>query len=376
MHRLLSVIRKELIQIRRDPLTFGLVVLAPLVMLLLYGYAVNFDLRHIPIVVCDQDRTPESRDFLAQFPADYFRIVSVTAEARVFDRALDAGRARVALWIPSGFGAKVAAGRPVQVYAGLDGADANTANVAQGYLNGVVQSYSARIIRDRLQRAGLAGRVSSAPLAISTRVWYNEELKSSNFIVPGLCGILLMMLTTLLTAMAVTGEKERNTFEQLAASPIHPAELIIGKILPYALVSSLGVILVVTLGRGIFGVPLRGSLVTLAVFSGLFLLTALGLGLLISTAAKTQQAAMFLAMTLTILPTILLSGFIFPINNMPPVVRYIAYAVPARYFIVALRGIFLKGVGFGVLWPQAAALAAFAIVVIILAATRFRKRLE
>ena len=258
----------------------------------------------------------------------------------------------------------------------MDGADANTANVAQGYLNGVVQSYSARIIRDRLQRAGLAGRVSSAPLAISTRVWYNEELKSSNFIVPGLCGILLMMLTTLLTAMAVTGEKERNTFEQLAASPIHPAELILGKILPYALVSSLGVILVVTLGRGIFGVPLRGSLVTLAVFSGLFLLTALGLGLLISTAAKTQQAAMFLAMTLTILPTILLSGFIFPINNMPPVVRYIAYAVPARYFIVALRGIFLKGVGFGVLWPQAAALAAFAIVVIILAATRFRKRLE
>jgi len=375
MRRLLAMIRKELTQIRRDPLTLGLVVVAPLFMLLLYGYAVNFDLRHIPMAVCDGDRSPQSREFLARFPADYFRIVATIDDPRLFDRALDSGAARIALWIPPGFGARVLSGRTAQVYAGLDGADANTARISLGYLNGVVQNYAAGLLVRELP-AGHGQGSLRLPLALATRVWYNPELRSAHFIVPGLVAILLMMLTTLLTAMAVTGEWEQNTMEQLAASPIRPLELMLGKILPYALVSSLGVLLVVTFGRAIFGVPLRGSLATLAAVSALFLLSALAVGLLVSTIAKTQQTAMMLAVFLTTLPTILLSGFVFPIASMPPVVRYLTYLVPARYYIVALRGVFLKGVGFGVLWPQALALAVLAILLTALAAARFRKRLE
>lgn len=375
MRRLLAVIRKELIQMRRDPVTLAISIFAPLFMLMLYGYGINFDIRHIPMTVCDQDRSPESRDLVSDFPSDYFNIVGMTNDPASLDHELATGHSRIVLWIPRGFGEKLNTGRQAQIYAGIDGADANTANVSQGYLNTIVKQHSNRILLGRIQRK-LGGIKPRMPLDFTARVWYNPELKSSHFLIPGLVAILLMMVTTLLTAMAITGEKENNTIEQLDASPIHPIELMVGKMIPCVIVASLGVLLVIVVGRRVFDVPLRGDLVTLTVACLLYLMTALGLGLLISTVAKTQQAAMTLAGTATMLPNILLSGYIYPIANMPPIIQVFTYLVPARYFIVILRGIFLKGVGSGVLWPQVLALALIASALTVFASTRFHKRLE
>ena len=366
------MVRKEFLQIQRDPLTMCIVIFAPLIMLLLYGYAVTFDIRNIPMYVCDQDRTQESRDFLAHFPRDYFNVYGITEEPSDFEVQLDSGQARLALWIPTGFKKNIHANQTVPIYVGIDGADSNTANVAIGYLEGVVQNFSSKILITRLQNSSTVS--FSTPIQTETRVWYNPELKSSHFILPGLVALLLMMITTLLPAMAITSEKENNTIEQLAASPIKPLELMVGKMLPYAAISSFGVLLVVTLGRSIFRVPLRGDVLTLGLFSGLFLLTALTLGLLISTMAKSQQAAMMTSVMATTLPTFLLSGFVFPIANMPVVLRGLTYLIPARYFITALRSIFLKGVGLKILWPQAAALTAYTICLLLLASLRFKKQ--
>lgn len=375
MRRLTAMIRKELIQMRRDPVTLAISIFAPLLMLLLYGYGINFDIRHIPMVLCDQDRSQESRDFAGDFPRDYFNIVAVTDNPDALDRYLDAGYARIALWIPPGFGKTLAAGRQAQIYAGIDGADANTANVSLGYLNTIVKQRSNEIFLSRLQRK-YGGIRPEMPIEFTTRIWYNPELKSSHFLIPGLVAVLLMMVTTLLTAMAITSEKENNTIEQLNASPIHPIELMLGKMIPCVLVSSLGVLLVIVFGRRVFDVPLRGDIFTLIIACLFFLMTALGLGILISTVSKTQQAAMTLAATVTMLPNILLSGYIYPIANMPILIQWLTYLVPARYFITILRGIFLKGVGFAVLWPQVLALAIIATGLTVLSASRFHKRLE
>lgn len=375
MRRLLAIIRKELLQMRRDPVTLAISIFAPLFMLMLYGYGINFDIRHIPVTICDQDRSLQSRDLLGDFPADYFNIVGVTDDPSSLDNELATGHSRIVLWIPHGFGAKLNSGRQAQVYAGIDGADANTANVSLGYLNTIVKQHSNRIFLGRIQRK-LGGITPQMPLDFTARVWYNPELKSSHFLIPGLVAILLMMITTMLTAMAITSEKENNTIEQLDASPIHPLELMLGKMIPCVFVSSFGVLLVIVIGRRIFGVPLRGDLVTLAISCLIYLMTALGLGLMISTVAKTQQAAMTLAGTATMLPNILLSGYIYPISNMPPFIQLLTYAVPARYFIIILRGIFLKGIGFNVLWPQVLALGVIATLLTVFATTRFHKRLE
>lgn len=375
MRRLAAMVRKELIQMRRDPVTLAISIFAPLFMLLLYGYGINFDIRHIPMAVCDQDQSSESRDFLQDFPNDYFTIVSVTNNPDDLDQQLDTGKARIILWIPQGFGKEMKAGRQGSIYAGIDGADANTANVALGYLNTIVKQRSNRIYLSRLQRQ-IGGVTPQTPLDFTARVWYNPELKSSHFLIPGLVAVLLMMVTTVLTAMAITNEKENNTIEQLVASPIHPIELMLGKMLPCVLVSSLGVLLVIVVGRRFFGVPLKGDLITLAFACLLYLLTSLGLGLFISTVAKTQQAAMTLAGSVTMLPNILLSGYIYPIANMPYFIQLLTYLIPVRYFIIILRGIFLKGVGFAVLWPQLLGLGVISIFLTMLAASRFHKRLE
>ena len=360
---------------RRDPVTLTISILAPLVMLLLYGYGINFDIRHIPMALCDQDRTQASRDFIDSFPRDYFNIVAVTDNPHALDSYLDTGRARIVLWIPPGFGSALAKGQPIQVFAGIDGADANTANVSLGYLNSLVKQRSNGILLKQLQRER-GGVKPKMPMEFTTRIWYNPELRSSHFLIPGLVAILLMMVTTLLTSMAITSEKENNTIEQLVASPIHPIELMLGKMIPCVLVSSLGVLLVIVFGRRVFGVPLRGDLLTLSFACLLYLLTSLAVGLLISTVSTTQQTAMTLAGTITMLPNILLSGYIYPIANMPPFVRLLTHLVPARYFIIILRGIFLKGVGFAVLWPQILALGILGAGLTVIASLRFHKRLE
>lgn len=378
MKQLWALIKKEFLQIRRDPRTLGIVLFAPVVMLFLYGYAVNFDIHHIGIIVCDQDMSQESRQFIKGFSSsEYFDVIGYDRNPEHLIGYLDAGKARGVLWVPRGFGRKLASNTISDVFFGLDGADANTATISLSYFSKYVQTYSTNIILKRLDQSGhgaLASRL--IPFRTEQRVWYNSELKSSHFIIPGLISTLLMMVVALLTAMAVTNEKERNTFEQLAASPIKPWQLILGKIIPYALISFFGVLLIIPTGIFWFGVPMRGNLFILLFFIVIFLVSVLGIGLFFSTIAKTQQQAMFMVLPATSLPAILLSGFVFPIESMPQFLQIISYIIPARFFLIALRGVFLKGVGLEVLWPQALILVIFSVVLMTAASLKFKKRLD
>lgn len=378
MKQLWALIKKEFLQIRRDPRTLGMVLFAPVVMLFLYGYAINFDIHHIGIIVCDQDMSQESRQFIKGFSSsEYFDVSGYDRNPEHLIGYLDAGKARGVLWIPQGFGRKLAGNIASDVFFGLDGADANTATISLSYFSKYIQTYSTNIILKRLDQTGRGALASRLiPFRTEQRVWYNSELKSSHFIVPGLISTLLMMVVALLTAMAVTNEKERNTFEQLAASPIKPWQLILGKIIPYALVSFFGVLLIIPTGIFWFGVPMQGNLFILIFFILIFLVSVLGIGLFFSTIAKTQQQAMFMVLPATSLPAILLSGFIFPIESMPQFLQIISYIIPARFFLIALRGVFLKGVGLEVLWPQAIILIIFSVVLMTAASLKFKKRLD
>jgi ABC-2 type transport system permease protein len=378
MKQLWALIKKEFKQIRRDPRTLGIDLFAPLAMLVLYGYAISFDIHHIGIIVCDQDLSQTSRQLIKGFSnSDYFDIIGYDRDPEHLIGYLEAGKARGVLWIPRGFARKIAAKTTCDVFFGLDGADANTATISLGYFSKFIQAYSANITLKQLTYSGqsaLASRIN--PFQIEQRVWYNPELKSSHFIVPGLISTLLMMVVALLTAMAVTNEKERNTFEQLAVSPIKAWQLILGKLIPYAMISFLGVLLIIPAGIFWFGVPLNGSLLVLGLFIIIFLVSVLGIGLFFSTIAKTQQQAMFMVLPATSLPSILLSGFVFPIESMPQFLQVITYVVPARFFLIALRGIFLKGVGLEVLWPQAIILLIFSVILMSAATLKFKKRLD
>lgn len=378
MRQLWALVKKELLQIRRDPRTLGIILFAPVVMLILYGYAVNFDIRHIGVVVYDQDSSRQSRDLIKAFSSsEYFDLLGYSNNAADLIKYLDSGKARAFLWIPAGFGRKLTAGDSGEIFLGIDGADSNTATIALGYFTGFTRTYSAGIVLERLEASGqstLAQRL--VPFTATEQVWYNPELVSSHFIIPGLISVLLMMMVSLLTGMAITGEKERNTFEQLAASPIHPFTLILGKIIPYAIASFGGVLLIIPAGVFGFGVPLKGNLLVLFLFIIIFLTAALAMGLTFSAIAKTQQQAMLMTMSATLLPAILLSGFVFPIETMPLFLRLISNLIPAKYFLVALRGIFLKGIGLRILWPQLFSLLLFAGFFATVAAVRFKKRLD
>ena len=378
MRQLWALIRKEFIQIRRDPRTLGIIIFAPVVMLVLYGYAINFDVRHIGVAVCDQDSSRSSREFIKIIStSEYFKILEYSRSPEDLINRLDTSAARAILWIPPGFGRKIASGDNSEVFLGIDGADSNTATIVLGYFKAFVRSYSSKIMLQRLKENGSEGFLKIFnPFTIRERIWYNPELVSSHFIVPGLISTLLMMMVSLLTGMAITGEKERNTFEQLAASPIHPWTLILGKIIPYAAASFCGVLLIIPAGIYLFGVPLRGNLLVLFLFIVVFLAAILAMGLAFSTIAKTQQQAMLMTTTATLLPSMLLSGFVFPVETMPWALRLISNLTPAKYFLVALRGIFLKGTGFKVLWPQLLSLLLFAGFFAAVSAVRFRKRLD
>ncbi len=378
LRELWAIIRKEFLQIRRDPRTLGIILFAPVIMLVLYGYAVDFEIKNIAIVVCDQDQTRMSREFINGLTANnYFELKeNVTDPEQLLER-LDAGTAKAVLWLPSGFEAKLLAAQEGQIFLGIDGSDANTATISMGYLSGYTRIYSNKLSLQNLQRTGMAELARGLiPYQVEQRIWYNPEMKSAHFIIPGLISTLLMMLVSLLTAMAITGEKERNTFEQLAASPIKAWQLILGKLIPYALVSFGGVLLIIPAGILLFQVPLRGNLLILFFFTMIFLIATLGIGLLISTIAKSQQQAMLMAASLTAMPAVLLSGFVFPIESMPKFLQLITNLIPAKFFLVALRGIFLKGIGLDLLYQQAIALMIFALVLLIVASLRFKKRLD
>jgi ABC-2 type transport system permease protein len=369
--RVVTLVKKEFIQIRRDRRMLPILLVLPVMQLIILGYAVSSDIKHVSTVVCDLDRTPESRAFTDRFAAtEYFDIrYRVDDERRIKD-LMDAGRVRVGIVIPPRFAARLARQETATVQLLLDGSDSNTATVAQGYVTQIVNAASARIILERL------GPKSTLPAAVNPtiRVWFNPDLKSVNFMVPGVIALILTIVTMTMTATAIVKEKERGTIEQLIVTPIRPHQLMLGKAIPFVIIAYVDILIVVVAGVLWFRVPIAGSFLLLLALSGLFIMTTLGLGLLISTVSQTQQQAMMLSFFINP-PFMLLSGFIFPIASMPEPMQYITYIIPLRYFLIIIRGIFLKGIGLEILWPQALALLAFGVTVLTLSAMRFRKRL-
>lgn len=370
--RVRAIIRKEFIQIMRDPRSLLVAFVLPIVMLLLYGYGINTDVKHIRTAVLDLDNTRQSREILDAFSqSEYFDFKTRMGSYSELEHLLDSSKVTLAIVVPKGFGADLSHGS-AELQIVTDGSDASSATLAMGYAAQISRSYSQDLAIREMQRRGISAQ-APAGIDVKTRYWYNPELDSSNFIVPGLIAVILMLLSALLTSMTIVRERERGTIEQLVVSPIQPIELMVGKILPYSLIAFIDIVLVILGGKLIFKVPLMGSLPLLLVASYLFLTAALGIGLLISCISKSQLTAMAIALMATMLPTILLSGFVFPISGMPTVIRAVTYAIPARYFLVIVRGIFLKGIGLSYLWPQMLLMLIAGVLLIAVSTRKFKK---
>jgi len=366
------VIRKEFRQIRRDPRSLGFLLFLPAFLLLVFGYALNFDVKHVSLAVCDLDGTQASRDFSGKFAAtEYFDLRYRLSDPREADALLGREAVGIVLIIPRGFGDDLAAGRETKIQALVDGASAMTATTAAGYIGAIVQSQTMRFSLDVLERRGL-NRLE-LPLAVETRVWYNPELRSARFLVPGLMVFILMVIVVISTALTVVRERERGTMEQILVSPVRPVDLVLGKTVPYVLISLVSAHVVLLLGFLLFGVPIRGNYLLLLLTMTLFLTGGLGQGVLISTMAKSQQVAFMISILTTFLPTFILSGFVFPIRNMPLVIQPFTYLIPARYFLATLRAVMLKGTGLGAFWKEVLFLAAFAAVTIVVSTMRLKR---
>lgn len=374
MRTIYHIVIKEFLQFRRDKRMVAVSFIAPVVQLLLLGYAATTDIKDIPMLVYDQDKSSTSREFVNQFlNSGYFVIKEEVNSSKEIDHYIEDGDVWMALVIPQSFSSNLLAMRQTSIQLLADGSDANSANISIGYATQIIGKYSQSILVEYKKR--LPGMVAPARLNPEIRVWYNPELKSRNFMVPGVLAMVLMIITMMLTSLGIVKEKEIGTLEQLMVTPIKPYQLIIGKLLPFVLIAAVDVALVIVVARFWFGVPLRGSILLLLGLSGLFVLTTLGLGLFVSTISKTQQQAMMTAQFFFFMPFIFFSGFTFPIENMPKLVQYITYLIPLRYYIDIVRGIFLKGVGITELWHQVLALLLFGIVILTLSVLRFRKRL-
>jgi ABC-2 type transport system permease protein len=374
-HRLLSLVRKEFIQIVRDPRTLYITFAVPVVQIFLLGYTATTDVRNVPLAVFDQDRSPASRRLLDAYrAADYFRIAFDVDSEEEMRRLVENGRARAGLIIPPDYSEEVLLGETAAVAFVLDGSDPTVASTSLAAAELIGQSHATRLMVDRITRSGAASSIRF-PVEVRARVWYNPDLVSAFFMVPALIGMILQLLTSMLTATAIVRERERGTIEQLIVTPIRSWELILGKIIPYVLIAFIDTLEILVVGTLWFGVPIRGSLGLLLALSSLFLVSSLGIGLFLSTVARTQQEAMMLTW-FTLLPTVFLSGFFFPLAAMPPVLQWISHLVPLRYYLVIIRSILLKGVGAETLVPEIAALAVFGAVLMGAAALRFRKRLD
>ena len=372
--RILAIIRKEFIQIARDPKTLGMVLAMPLMQLILLGYAINTVVDHISAVVSDASPSERSRALVEGFAAtSYFEIVGYVDGPFEARRAVDRGEAKVAFIIPPDYTANVQAGRPGQVQVLIDGSDPNIAQTALLSADAVARSRSTELLTSSLRRAGMSGGLS-LPIDLRPTVLYNPSLQSVNFMIPGLIGLILQMQGLLLTSFAIVRERERGTLEQLVVTPIKPWELMLGKILPYIGIAFVGVGVVIAAGRLVFGIEFAGSVVLLLALSVIFLLGALGVGLLISTVSTTQTQALQLSF-FVLLPTIILSGFMFPREAMPPIIYWLGYLLPLTYFLQVIRGIVLKGSEIGDLWNQVIPLAIFGVLVFSVSAARFRQSL-
>ena len=371
MTRLTHVIRKEFLELRQDPRLFGIVILAPIIQLTMLGYAATTDVKDIPLAIVDADRSTASRQLVHRFEGSAnFKIVAMPGSTSDIDSYLDSGKAWMVLSIPPDYGRKVGAGRPTTIQLVADGTDSNSTGVAMGYAQALIGGY----VQD-LAAAAAPGQPVTGLVQPEIQVWFNPRLESRDFMIPGIVALLLLVITTNLSAMAIVREKETGTLEQLNVTPLARWELITGKLLPYAFIGIIDVVLVLIVAIYWFEVPMRGSIPLLFGMCLIYLLATLGLGLFVSTISQTQQQAMMTSIFFFLTPMIYLSGFIFPIENMPRWIQPFTYLIPLRYFLVIVRGIFQKGIGLEILWPQAVALFAWGLGMLTLATLRSSKRL-
>ncbi|HEY5512068.1 MAG TPA: ABC transporter permease [Geomonas sp.] len=375
LKRVSAIARKEFLHVVRDWRSLGIGIAIPIVMLFLFGYALTLDVDRVPLVVWDQSATPASRDFVSAFSASrYFALVQNAGSYREIERAIDSRRAVIALVVPVDFAGRLASGRGVSVQAILDGSDSNVAAFALGYAEAVTGGFSERVTVDLQRRSGRPPPARG--LELQPRVWFNTDMESRNYIFPGLIAIVMMVIAALLTSLTFAREWEGGTMEQLIATPVTGGELILGKLVPYFAIGMLDLLLSVLVGEFFFQIPLRGEIWLIFAASSIFLVGALALGMLISIITKSQFLASQIALVATMLPAFLLSGFVFPIANMPYPIQLFTHIITARYFVVLLRGIYLKGLGLGTLAGEALLLALFAVLVLALAHHKFRKKIE
>lgn len=373
--RLASIIRKEFIQILRDKRTLFIVLVIPIIQLFLLGYSATSDIRNVPLAVFDQCRCAESRKLLDAYRnADYFKLAYEVGSQDEIRTLIEQGKARAGMIIPPDLNQQITDGNAEVAFI-LDGSDATAGSTALAAATFIGQSYSTRLMVQKLEESGLNPGAFKPPLTVQTRVWYNPDLVSSFFMIPGVIGMILFAITSILTATAVVRERERGTIEQLIVTPIRPFELVIGKIVPYVILAFIDTLEALAIGHWWFKIPVRGDFSLILGCSGLLLLSGLGIGLFASTIANTQQEAM-LTVWMTMLPSIFLSGFFFPLEAMPRILQIVSLAVPLRYYLIILRALLMKGVGAGAIANEIFALAIFGVVIMGAAAARFRKRLD
>lgn len=371
--RLRAIFIKELHHITRDARSLAMALAVPAIMLLLYGYALSLDVDRVPTMIYDQDGTAQSRELIRQFQGSrYFDVRGLADGYGPIEGGIDRNQILMGVVIPRDYAKKVGAGREAPVQILLDGSDSNTASIVLGYAEGLVRNYSLRLRQDMQNRRG--GERGGAPVDARLRVWYNSSLESKNYVVPGLIAVILQIIAALLTSLTIAREWEMGTMEQLLSTPLRPAEMVLGKMLAYFVVGLADAVMAVLVGVFVFQVPLRGGLPLLAVSVCVYLVGVLFWGVFVSAVARTQIAAYQLGLLSSFLPAFLLSGFVYSIENMPPVIQAITYIVPSRYVVTILKGVFLKGVGIGVLWSELGFLALFATVIFILATRKVNRK--
>jgi ABC-2 type transport system permease protein len=375
MRTIVFFLRKEFQQLRRDPNLLRLLIIGPIAQMLILGLAVNLDVNSVSLLVVDQDHSLQSHDFIARFEnSGYFPVVARVDRLSDVDKYILHGSAELAIIVPPEFGKNIEKGIPAPVQAIVDGSESNAASVGLSYASAIVAGYSQDALLQSFARRGLD---ALTPITVTPqiRVWYNPDLKSRNYIIPGLLGLILMQATVSLTALALVKEKERGTLEQLIVTPIKTWQIIIGKLAPFAIIGLVDIFLALIGVTVVYGIPVHGSVVLLIILTILFIFTTLGIGLFVSTVSETQQQAMMTAMFFVMFPMNFLSGFVFPIENMPAIIQGFSYLLPLRYFYEIIRGIFLRGAGLAELWPQVLALVAFGVGMLAISSLRFHKKL-
>ncbi len=372
-----AIIKKEFFQILRDKRTLALTFALPLMMMVIFSYGVRFDVDSIRIAISDADNSFHSRKLISSFTSSgYFERVGGNLSRKEAEKFLLNGDVAVAMIIPPEFSRnlKKREENPIQVL--LDGVDSNTANISQGYIKAIILQYNSNLILARVKTAFASMGMEYPPVNLSLRVWYNPELESNHFIIPGIIVIIMMLMGAILTALSIVKEKELGSFENIISSPIKSSEFIIGKIAPYTILAFLDMVLIIIVGWLVFGVPIKGSIALLLFCSVIYLVSTLGIGILISTIAKTQQVALLAAMVVTFLPSIFFSGFVFPIENMPVLLQWLSSVVPAKYFMTIVRSIYLKGTGLTTFWVDLLIMLLLAILLIAISSKKFKKSLD